>query len=120
MFKTYGEGIFDEYLTSLYDMGKAFGSLIKNELNFELAIEPNSNIVCFRYVEAGANLNELNKLNQKIRQKLLEDGTFYIVKTQLRGVHYLRCTVMNPFTKEENFKNLLSEILSVKNCISTV
>jgi len=120
MFKTYGEGIFDEYVTQLFDMGKRFGSLIKNESNFELAIEPNSNIICFRYVEDGANLSELNELNQKIRQKLLEKGTFYIVQTQLKGVHYLRCTVMNPFTKVEDFKKLLGEILSVKSCISTV
>jgi len=40
----------------------------------------------------------------------LEDGEFYIVQTKLRDVHYLRCTIMNPFTTEEHFKTLIKRI----------
>ncbi len=110
MLKTYGEAIFDEYVTQLYDMGKAFGKLVQKEPNFELAIEPNSNIICFRYVDDTLNLNTLNELNTQVRQQLLKDGEFYIVQTKLRGVHYLRCTVMNPFTTEEHFRILLKRV----------
>ena len=122
MLKTYGEGIFDAYVTQLYDMGKKFGSLVQQHPNFELAIAPNSNIICFRYVDNNLNLNTLNEINSKIRQQLLEEGEFYIVHTKLKGIHYLRCTVMNPFTTEEHFKILLEKVmeklevlLSIKN-----
>lgn len=110
MIKTYGQGIFDEYVSQLYDMGKVFGNLIRNEPNFELAIEPNSNIVCFRYIDVNLNLNTLNEINAKIRQQLLDDGAFYIVQTKLKEVHYLRCTIMNPFTKEAHLKTLINSI----------
>jgi len=110
MLKIYGEGIFDEYVTNLYDRGKSFGRLVKNEVDFELAIEPDSNIICFRYVDDNLNLNTLNEINAKIRQLLLEEGEFYIVQTKLRGVHFLRCTVMNPFTEEVHFRILLQKI----------
>ena len=52
MLKTYGEGVFDEYVTTLYDLGHQFEEIIKNDPKFELAVKPMSNIVCFRYVDA--------------------------------------------------------------------
>ncbi len=111
MFKMYGEGIFDDYVTTLYDKGKTFGKIIEDSANFELAIKPNSNIICFRYIDKNLSEQQLNDLNSKIRQYLLEDGEFYIVQTLLRDTRYLRCTVMNPFTEKEHFNRLLSKIL---------
>lgn len=70
-----------------------------------------ANIVCFRYVYSGLSQAELNELNAKIRQQLLEDGEFYIVQTKLRGWHYLRVTVMNPFTSKDHFQKLLDKIV---------
>lgn len=110
MLKTYGEGIFEEYVTHLYDMGTLFGAMITNEIDFELGLVPNSNIVCFRYVMPKIDDESLNKLNAKIRQHLLEEGDFYIVQTKLRGIHYLRCTIMNPFTSLEHLTALLENI----------
>lgn len=110
LLKTYGEAIFKENVDTLYGLGRQFGELIKNEPHFELAVAPVSNIVCFRYVQKGLGLEELNALNVRIRQQLLEEGEFYIVQTKLRGVHYLRCTVMNPFTTEAHFLQLLVKI----------
>lgn len=110
MIKHYGEGVFEAYVDQLYDLGNTFGAILKKEAQFELAIEPNSNIVCFRYVDSQLDLSTLNSINEKIRALLLEDGTYYIVQTKLRGIHYLRCTIMNPFTTKEHFKDLLAII----------
>ncbi len=111
LLKMYGEQVFDAYVTHLYDMGKSFATIIANEPNFELAVEPMSNIVCFRIVPFGLEPKQLNRLNEMVRRKLLEDGEFYIVQTKLRGIHYLRVTVMNPFTTEKHFKKLLKKIM---------
>jgi len=110
LLKLYGEEVFDANVTQLYDMGANFAKLIEEEPNFELALQPMSNIVCFRYFEPGLNTENLNELNVKIRQALLEDGEFYIVQTKLKGIHYLRITVMNPFTNTEHLKHLLNKI----------
>ncbi len=112
MLKTYGEAIFDEYVTNLYDLGRQFGQIIEEEPNFELAVHPVSNIVCFRYVGTSSDKEALNALNAKIRQELLEDGEFYIVQTRLRGIHYLRTTIMNPFTTVDHLRSLLGIIRS--------
>ncbi|WP_027075691.1 pyridoxal phosphate-dependent decarboxylase family protein [Maribacter antarcticus] len=110
MLKLYGEDVFNAYVTHLFDMGEQFAQIIQQHPQFELAVAPMSNIVCFKYVDTTLSSEAQNGQNQAIRQALLEDGEFYIVQTKLRGVHYLRVTVMNPFTKETHFENLLAKI----------
>lgn len=110
LLKFYGETVFDDYLTPLYDLGREFGKLIDDAPDFELAVQPMSNIVCFRYVDSDLNLSALNHKNETIRLQLLEEGTFYIVQTKLRGIHYLRTTLMNPFTTLDDLHNLLDSI----------
>ena len=110
LLKTYGEVVFDEYVTSLYDLGRTFGEMIRNKEHFELAVTPMTNIVCFRYIDISLDTESLNQINLRIRQKLLEDGEFYIVQTKLRGEQFLRVTIMNPFTTEEHLVELLEKI----------
>lgn len=110
LLKFYGEKVFDAYVTQLYDRGREFSKIIGSEKDFELAVTPMCNIVCFRYITNGLDTKELNELNAKIRQALLEDGEFYIVQTKLREVQFLRITVMNPFTTTKHLKELLLKI----------
>lgn len=117
MLKLYGEEVFDAYVTHLFDMGTQFAAIIKHHPKFEVAVTPMSNIVCFKYVDKDTSIAAQNKQNETIRQALLEDGEFYIVQTKLRGVHYLRVTVMNPFTTETHFKNLLDKICKLADTI---
>jgi L-2,4-diaminobutyrate decarboxylase len=117
LLKLYGENVFDAYVTHLFDLGAQFAIIIKRHSKFEVAVTPMSNIVCFKYVDKDASLGVQNKQNETIRQALLEDGEFYIVQTKLRGVHYLRVTVMNPFTTEVHFKNLLDKICKLADKI---
>lgn len=117
LLKLYGEDVFDAYVTHLFDMGAQFAKIIENHSQFELAVTPMSNIVCFRYVAEKLSNDAQNKQNEAIRQALLEDGEFYIVQTKLRGIHYLRVTVMNPFTTETHFKNLLDKICNLADSV---
>lgn len=106
----HGVQFFDDFVTTLYDAGRAFGRLVKEQPDFELALEPISNIVCFRYTATTENLDSLNK---RIRQHLLEDGEFYIVATTLRNNYFLRTTFMNPFTTAGHTLRLLDKIREV-------
>lgn len=105
--KSHGEQIFTDNVEYLYDLGKQFASLVKARPNFELALEPESNIVCFRLKIASGSLNELNA---HIRKRLLEEGKFYIVQTTLGDNLYLRVSLMNPLTTETDLKALLDEV----------
>ncbi|WP_162053279.1 pyridoxal phosphate-dependent decarboxylase family protein [Pontibacter pamirensis] len=106
IFRTYGEEIFRENIERLYGLAAEFASLIRSNKHFELAYEPECNIICFRYKTDG----ELTPLNQAIRNMLLEQSRFYIVQTVLNGEFYLRVSLMNPLTTIQELKELLREI----------
>lgn len=106
IFRTYGDGIFRENIEQLYGMATRFAALIRANAKFELAYDPQCNIVCFRYLGAG----DLSKLNAEIRKQLLEEGRFYIVQTILNGQLYLRVSLMNPLSTEAELKELLEAI----------
>ncbi len=106
--KAYGISLWEEYVTQMFDLGKEFAQLIRRTPNFELAIEPDCNIVCFRY--APKEVEDLELLNNQIHQRLYEKGDFYFVKTKLRGNTYLRTTLMNPSTRLSHLQELLEQI----------
>jgi L-2,4-diaminobutyrate decarboxylase len=102
--KTHGEALLAEHVDYLYDLGKQFAEIIEAHPRFELGVNPECNIVCFRLKD------KQDAEIQAIRQKLLEDGKFYIVQTSLREQTYLRVSLMNPLTKIEDLKELLEDI----------
>ena len=109
--KYHGAAFFDAYVNRLVEMGSQMAEIIAQNPHFELALHPACNIVCFRYhPEHHLNDAELNTLNDQIRTTILEEGKFYIVKTILNGVLWLRSTLTNPFTSELHIQNLLEEI----------
>jgi L-2,4-diaminobutyrate decarboxylase len=104
----YGKNIFEEFITRQHDLTITCAAIISNASNFELALAPQSNILCFRYSAENSNV-----VNLAIRQAILEDGTFYIVKTEINGEVFLRCTFMNPFTTAAHFEELLACIRKI-------
>ncbi|MEM9886015.1 MAG: aminotransferase class I/II-fold pyridoxal phosphate-dependent enzyme [Bacteroidota bacterium] len=107
--KTQGMQLWSDYINQTFNLAKSFADLLQRSPDFELATMPSCNIVCFRYLGA----DNLNELNNYIRQQILEAGEFYIVKTTLKDQVYLRTTLMNPFTRLEDLELLLRRVRSI-------
>ncbi|MFW5821110.1 MAG: pyridoxal phosphate-dependent decarboxylase family protein [Bacteroidota bacterium] len=103
-----GKEVFAGNIEQLYSMGALFAELCKKEEEIELALIPEANIVCFRYVRADPS--SLNTINQRIRSALLDSGEFYIVQTELKGKLYLRVSLMNPLTRKEDLERLIIRV----------
>jgi L-2,4-diaminobutyrate decarboxylase len=117
LMRTHGEAVFTEMVDTTYDLGQTMARLLKENPHFELPVEPQSNVVCFRYISD--KTTDLNDLNSKIRRQLLENGDFYVVQTTLRGDVYLRVSLMNPQTKERHLIELLDEIEQIAKVFFT-
>jgi L-2,4-diaminobutyrate decarboxylase len=105
-----GTRVFGEYVEETFALARRFAARIREQPDFELAVEPDCNIVCFRHVPRGAA--ELDALQSRIRRRLVEDGRFFLVQTTLpNGVH-LRTTLINPRTTDQDLADLLDAVRS--------
>ncbi len=110
LLKMYGADLFAQHIDHLYDLGQAFGHLLRQQEDFDLFMDPQSNIICFRMCPQEVPHKQLNALNGYLRRSIIQEGFFYIVQTRLSQELYLRCTLINPFTRIEHLEQLMEEI----------
>ncbi|MCC7055258.1 MAG: hypothetical protein IT355_18440 [Gemmatimonadaceae bacterium] len=108
----YGPGLLAAYVTRVVDLAREFAALLRAQPDFELAVEPECNIVCFRHRPAGfdGDAGALDALQAELRRRVIRGGHFYPVQTRLRGSLWLRTTLMGPFTSIDDLQRLLHEL----------
>jgi Glutamate decarboxylase and related PLP-dependent proteins len=91
---------------------------IEERGDFENLHEPESNILCFRYLgeergkrsgshTSAQEMQRIDELNQALRPLYNREGTGWITATMLDGRPVLRVTMMNPRTGAEHIRALL-------------
>lgn len=80
---------------------------LRREPGIEVAVEPESNIVCFR-------LDGPDNLQLELRRLLLEAGRHYISSTEFRGRRWLRLALMSPATDLAEVERLLAALLALR------
>ena len=84
---------------ALIDEAFAKAALLANKIqrtpNFELLMQPETNIVCFRYLANRFYDEALNQHQKAIRQHVIQGGSFHITQVDLHGETWLRTTLMN-------------------------
>jgi len=103
-----GEKGLAEHIEHLVGMSQQAAKVIAATDGFTVAIQPETNILCFRY-------GDDDDLQMKIRVKLLQKGDFYISTTLYKGLRWLRLVFMNNATTIEDIKQLLSDIVQLAN-----
>ncbi|HAS42708.1 MAG TPA: pyridoxal-dependent decarboxylase [Microscillaceae bacterium] len=106
----YGDELLEEMIDTIFGLGEQFGEMVAQHPQFELPMVPECNIVCFRYIDSS---EDLNAVNRRIRQAILEEGKFYLVQTLLSGDTYLRVTLANPATTIQDLEELLEYITQI-------
>lgn len=95
-----------EYLEDGHALAKYLYDKVNAMPQWEAPVEPESNIVIFRF--AGENADAVNA---SIRKSILQEGKFYIVQTRFKGKLFLRCTLMSPHTTYRHIDELLGQSL---------
>ena len=95
LLRQYGTALFEEYIDYTYDLAQSFAGMLKQESDLELACNPKPTWFAF-VITRQAEQHKLKQTKQPDSQKLIEDGEFYIVQTQLKDDIWLRVTLMNP------------------------
>ena len=108
----YGTEFFRDYVDGVVDLAQAFAEELSETPDFELAVRPSTNIVCFRWVGSGLSGAPLDELQEELRRRVVESGSFYLVQTRLERGVFLRVTLMNSGTTIEDLRRLLRDVRS--------
>jgi L-2,4-diaminobutyrate decarboxylase len=102
-----GDGL-REHVERLWKLGRELADAVRSSGDFELALEPQCNIVCFRHrVPAGV---DSDAHQERIRRALDASGSYYLVQTRLRGATWLRSALMNADTTRDDLLGLLAAL----------
>jgi aromatic-L-amino-acid decarboxylase len=64
--------------------------MISEEIDFEILAPVVICVVCFRYIPAGYNEDQINDINEKLNHQLNDSGKLYLSHTVLNGKYTLR------------------------------
>ncbi len=96
------------HVERLWELGALLAELVRESGDFELALEPECNIVCFRHrAPEGA---DPDAHQERIKSAVNASGSYYLVQTRLRGTTWLRCALMNPETTRDDLLGLLAAL----------
>lgn len=107
--ETYGFDLWEQYLDRVIYLTRYLESQINKEVDWDLACSPEANIICYRWI-GGKDTEHNNTVNAAIRKRIIEEGPFYIVMTSIEGKTYLRSTLMNPLSTEQDIDELITSI----------
>ncbi len=105
-----GEKGLEDHVNFIVDMAKKAADYIDTQEDFEIAITPETNILCFR-------TDTDNDLQLEIRRRLLGKENFFISTTLYRGSRWLRLVFMNPVITMDDVKDLITEIREIKTSL---
>jgi L-2,4-diaminobutyrate decarboxylase len=119
--RTHGEAWFGQVIDRQIELAQALAARVTAAADFELALPPEANIVCFRPRKGGdgrgsppagsAAEGQCGSIDMRdLRRRVIEDGRFYITGAELSGHYWLRATLMNPLTTFADLDALLEHV----------
>jgi L-2,4-diaminobutyrate decarboxylase len=101
IWEQHGPRLWESLVDQLVGNAQIFAANVEKRPGWQLFAAPQSNIVCFRSTTWD---------NSLLRRLMVEHGPHYIVKTELSGETWLRCTFQNPFTTEAISTSILTRL----------
>ncbi|MEY4672472.1 MAG: hypothetical protein RL148_256 [Planctomycetota bacterium] len=104
----FGEQCFEQFVDRCMEVTAELVAMLRAAPDFEVATEPEANIVCFRHLPGDGS--DLDAHQQRVRTALRADGDFYLVQTTLPKGVFLRTTLVQPATTRADLAALLDAV----------
>ena len=112
-FSLYGVEGLGALIDEAFAKARLFAGMLTANDEFELLMQPQTNIVCFRHISSGLTNEALNNHQSRLRQHIVQSGEFHLTQVELHGQVWLRTTLMNPFTGPDDLDALINLIEKV-------
>ena len=100
--KCYGLTGIQEKIRLHIQIAKELAEKISQEVDFEIMAPVLLNTVCFRYVPAGIEEEQANRLNEKLNHILNDSGKLYLTHTLLKNKYTLRMVTAQTNVTQEH------------------
>jgi L-2,4-diaminobutyrate decarboxylase len=98
----------------LCDLAAIVHEELRSRPEFVALHEPESNILCFRYVGDGSlSDEEMDARNRDMRERYNRSGEGWITATILEGRRVLRVTMMNPRSTRDHIRRMLDSLVAI-------
>jgi aromatic-L-amino-acid decarboxylase len=88
--RSFGVDGLREKVRSHIAIAAELSEMISEEHDFEILAPVTICVVCFRYIPAGYNEDQINTLNERLNHQLNDSGKLYLSHTVLNGIYTLR------------------------------
>jgi len=122
-FKAYGAARLRAAIQNDLENARYLAQITRNADDFELAIEPELSVTCFRYLGADSDKHSdsayIDQLNRDIIPALERDRRVFITGTTLHKRPVIRACFINHRIKREHIDNLINVIREVGQNLQT-
>lgn len=109
-FSLYGADQLGQLVDTVFETARSLAMKLEDANDFELLMQPQTNIVCFRHLGGACSPAELSRHQAEIRQRIVRNGDFHLTQVEWHGEIWLRTTIMNPLTNEADLQALIDRI----------
>lgn len=104
----FGRGGLRLIANHLLDLANYLAKQIEADSRFELITNPDTNIVCFRWIAATAA--DADAINRTAQEALYQEGHSLLSRTRVGGRTVLRAVIQNPLTRYKDLDALLTAV----------
>ena len=111
----HGLNAFRDAIAADLDHARQLAELVRANEKLELLAPVELSAVCFRLVWHGSmrgDENELNALNRRILQRVIQRGRVYISNAVIRGKFALRACFINHRTRADDVRAVVEEVIA--------
>jgi glutamate/tyrosine decarboxylase-like PLP-dependent enzyme len=109
----YGRSGYQAMVERHVELARRLAEHVDAEPDLERLAEVPLNVVCFRYRPAGVPEEELDKLNRRLGQAVLDDGRVYFGTTVYGGKVAFRPAIVNWRTRSEDVDLIVPTVLEL-------
>lgn len=119
--KMHGVGVFRQALAEKLDLAEWACRELETIDGIEIVAEPQLSILAFRLVPPGLDRDELDRLNQDLRDRINAKQHVFLTPTTLDGRYVIRICVLSFRTHHDRMQQCLEDIrLSVDEILSSL
>ena len=110
--QTFGMAAFRRSVSKGIELADRAQEHVRGSEWLELLTPASLGVVCFRVRPPGADLadEELEELNERVQQRVIDDAVAMMSSTRLRGVYSLRLCILNHHTTWHDVESTLRAI----------